>query len=191
MKARSATNAASGKRSRPKSASPRSSSSGARRSPSTASPFPNEWHEFIDSLCARRVRFLIVGAHALAVIGRVRVTKDLDILVEPTRANARRLCDALADFGFVALSAEVKEFAKPDRMATLGREPLRIDIMTSISGVSFARAWRGRVKARIAGHEIGVLGRDEFLANKKASGRPQDLLDVALVEEIERVAKSR
>ncbi|MBI2388534.1 MAG: nucleotidyltransferase [Deltaproteobacteria bacterium] len=147
-------------------------------------PFPNEWSEFIGLLSSHRVRFLVVGAHALAVIGRVRATKDLDLLVEPTRANAKRVCAALAEFGFRTLAEELEAFATPDRMATLGREPLRIDVMTSISGVSFATAWRGRVTISLAGHEVSVIGREEFLRNKRASARPKDLADIALVEEL-------
>jgi hypothetical protein len=144
---------------------------------------PPEWKELIDSLCSNRVRFLVVGAHALAVHGRPRATGDLDILVEPTPANARRVAAALADYGFPALAREMTAFAHPDRMATLGREPLRVDIMTSISGVSFAQAWKGRVRARAGARVIGFLGRREFIKNKKASGRPKDLLDLALLEE--------
>ena len=74
-------------------------------------------------------------------------------------------------------------------MATLGREPLRIDVMTSITGVTFSRAWRGRVKAKLGGYEVGILGRDEFLENKRATARPHDLADVAMVEETERAAR--
>jgi hypothetical protein len=144
---------------------------------------PPDWKELIDCLSARRVRFLVVGAHALAIHGRPRATGDLDLLVEPTPANAARLGAALADFGFTALAEEAAKFAVPDRMATLGREPLRIDIMTSISGVSFGEAWRGRLRARAGQRVIGFLGRREFLRNKRASGRPKDLLDVALLEE--------
>jgi hypothetical protein len=129
MKKRSAKSAAAGKSSRSKSASPRSRSSDKPSTPSTASPFPSEWSEFIGLLCAHRAKFLIVGAHALAVLAHVRATKDLDILVEPTKQNAKRVCAALADFGFKALAAQHEEFARNDRMATLGVEPLRIDIM--------------------------------------------------------------
>src|SRR2546423_932235 len=89
---------------------------------------PREWSELIDSLVSHRVRFLVVGAHALAAHGRPRATQDLDLFVEPTRANARRLGAALADFGYAALAADWAKFAERDRMATLGREPLRIDI---------------------------------------------------------------
>jgi hypothetical protein len=144
---------------------------------------PPEWSEFIDSLISHRVRFLVVGAHALAAHGRPRLTRDLDVHVEPTRANARRLGGALAEFGFPALAAAWERFAEADRMATLGREPLRIDIMTSISGVDFATAWKGRVTTRHGRRVVSVLGRAEFVVNKRASGRTKDLLDLALLEE--------
>ncbi|HVV51416.1 MAG TPA: hypothetical protein VHO06_17230 [Polyangia bacterium] len=129
------------------------------------------------------MRFLVVGAHALAVHGRPRATGDLDVFVEPTAANAARLGAALASFGFPALAAKANDFATPDRMATLGREPLRIDIMTSISGVPFLEAWRGRHRIRIGRHLVGFLGKRQFLKNKASAGRPKDLLDLALLEE--------
>lgn len=144
---------------------------------------PRDWKDLIESLSSHRVRFLVVGAHALAVHGRPRATGDLDVLVEPTRENAARLGEALASFGFSALAAEAAEFSKPDRMATLGREPLRVDIMTSISGVSFAEAWRGRARVRIGRRLVGFLGKKQLLKNKASAGRPKDLLDLALLEE--------
>lgn len=134
-------------------------------------------------LSSHRVRFLVVGAHALAVWGQPRFTRDLDVLVEPTRANAKRLCNALEEFGYTALAAEESAFATVDRMATLGREPLRIDIMTSISGVNFATAWRGRLVAQLGARRVPVLGRAEFVINKRASGRTKDLLDLELLGE--------
>ena len=144
---------------------------------------PSEWKEFIGLLCSHRVRFLIVGAHALAAHGRPRATGDLDFLVEPTRANARRLACALRAFGYDGLATQAVEFAHPDRMATMGVPPLRIDVMTSITGVTFKRAWAGRITAKFGEYEIGFLGREDFLANKQASGRPKDLADVALLLE--------
>jgi hypothetical protein len=147
--------------------------------------FPHDWSEFIALLNSHRVRFLIVGAHALAANGRPRATQDLDILVDPTRANAKRLGAALADFGFAQLAQEADRFAEADRMATLGREPLRIDIMTSITGVSFREAWKSRLRVLVAGQEVGFLGREALVKNKRASGRTKDLLDIALLEEAE------
>lgn len=144
---------------------------------------PPDWTELIGLLCAEGVRFVVVGAHALAVHGRPRATGDLDLFVEPTAENARRLGAALAAFGFPALARQARRFAEPDRMATLGQEPLRIDLMTGISGVSFEQAWRSRVKVRLGPHEVGFLGRRAFIANKRAAGRPHDALDLALLAE--------
>jgi hypothetical protein len=133
---------------------------------------PPEWSDLIALLCSHRVRFLVVGAHALAAIGRPRATLDLDLLVEPSESNAKRLGGALADFGYPALARQWREFTQLDRMATLGRPPLRIDIMTSISGVSFDHAWRTRLRSKWGRYSIGFLGRETFVANKKATGRP-------------------
>lgn len=144
---------------------------------------PPDWNELIGLLCAEGVRFVIVGAHALAVHGRPRATGDLDIFVEPTVENAKRLGAALSQFGFPGLARSARRFAEPDRMATLGREPLRIDLMSGITGVSFTQAWKGRVRARFGRHDVGFLGRREFVANKRAAARPKDLLDLALLEE--------
>jgi hypothetical protein len=96
------------------------------------------------------------------------------------------LATALAGFGFATLARETKQLATPDRMVTLGRPPLRIDVMTSISGVSFGEAWKGRRTVRFGTHRVGVLGRRQFESNKRASGRPQDLLDLQLLAETTR-----
>jgi hypothetical protein len=144
---------------------------------------PRDWSEFIGLLSAHGVRFLVVGAHALAANGRPRATQDLDLWVEPTRSNAERVCRALADFGFAGLATAIDDFATPERLATLGRPPLRIDLMTSIDGVDFSSAWADRIVASLGEHSVGFLGRAALLANKRASGRPKDLADVALLEE--------
>src|SRR5690606_27466704 len=97
--------------------------------------------EFIGLLIDHRERFLIVGAHAVAANGRPRATQALDVWVEPTRANAERLCEALRKFGFDALGDAVEEFSSPERMASLGNYPMRVDVMTSIDvGRPHARA---------------------------------------------------
>jgi hypothetical protein len=144
---------------------------------------PVEWSEFVDLLLRHRVRFLLIGAHALAIHGRPRATLDLDVFVEASEANAKRLGDALADFGFLESGAQWRQFAEPDRMMTLGREPLRIDILNKISGVSFATAWKNRVPGDIGGRRIHVIGLADLRRNKRASGRPKDLLDIALLDE--------
>ncbi len=144
---------------------------------------PPDWSEFIDLLCAHRVKFLIVGAHALAAHGRPRATQDIDFWVEPTTGNATRLCKALGEFGFPALAEAVEEFSTVERMATLGVPPLRIDVMTSVDGLDFSEAWEGRLQAKFGQHQVSFLGREAFIKNKKASGRPKDLADIALLDE--------
>lgn len=161
----------------------RRSSSCAAPAPESMITFPPEWSECIDSLSAHRVRFLVVGAHALAACGRPRATQGIDLWVELTEANARRLGAALAEFGYRALARQWRRFTEPDRMATLGRPPLQIDIMTS-TGVTFATAWKGRRRIRHGYYWIGFLGERELLRNNRAAGRPKDLLDIALLEEI-------
>lgn len=144
---------------------------------------PPEWSEFIDLLLRHRVRFLLIGAHALAIHGRPRATLDLDVFVEASVANARRIGAALADFGFTASAAEWRHFAEPDRMMTLGREPLRIDILNEISGVTFATAWKNRTAGNLDGRRINVISLRDLRRNKRASGRTKDLLDLELLDE--------
>jgi hypothetical protein len=146
--------------------------------------FPPDWREFIGLLNSNRVRFVVVGAHAVAAAGRPRATQDLDILVEPTERNADRLGRALRGFGFPELAAEALRLAEPDRMATLGAPPLRIDIMTSITGVDFSQAWAGRRRSRFGGLVVPFLGPRELMKNKLAAGRPKDLADIALLDEV-------
>jgi hypothetical protein len=152
---------------------------------------PRDWKELIGLLCSNRVRFLVVGAHALAVHGSPRATGDLDLLVEPTVENAKRVGRALTAFGFPALGAQAERFSEPDRMVTLGREPLRIDILTSISGVSFSEAWRGRRRVRLERRTIGFLGRRELTKNKTSAARPKDLLDLELLAQVVPIRKRR
>jgi len=142
-----------------------------------------DFKEFLSLLLSHQVRFLVIGAHALAVHGRPRYTGDLDIFIDPTKANAKRLLLALSEFGFGGVGLRVEDFITPDRVAQLGYPPVRIDILTAISGVTFAQAWRGRKVSRIGTLELVFIGASEFMINKRASGRPKDLADIALLEE--------
>ena len=138
----------------------------------------------IAALVANEVRFIVVGAHALAAHGVPRVTGDLDIWIEPTPDNASRIWRALADFGAPLATLKIAEsdFAKPDQVVQFGLPPYRIDIMTSISGVAFEAARPGCLIGSLFEVPVVFLGRDAFIRNKKASGRPKDLADLRSLE---------
>lgn len=121
---------------------------------------------------------MVVGGHALAFHGRPRFTKDLDVFVEPSSANARNLVSALEDFGFGGLGLTLEDFATPGKIVQLGVAPNRIDLLTTIDGVTFEEAWSGRVAGRFGAQTVYYLGRQEFIKNKRAAGRPQDLADL-------------
>lgn len=167
-----------------KSVLPPSSSSAAQPQESTVQ-FPPDWNEFIELLSSNRVRYLIVGAHALAIAGRPRATQALDIFVDPTVENAARLGMALRSFGFPRLADEAALFAQSDRMATLGNPPLQIDIMNSISGLTFDEAFATRTMVRIGNQSVAVLGSAGLVANKSATGRAKDAADLDLLRESE------
>lgn len=150
-----------------------------------------DWHAFLLVLKRHGVRFLLVGGHALAAHGRPRFTQDLDVLVDPTPANARRVSAAIAEFGFEETARDWRWFAEPYHITTIGRVPVRIDVLTSISGVSFRAAWRNRIAAAMPFGEIFVLGLHERRANKLGSGRPKDLADLALLDDLKLAAKPR
>jgi len=167
------------------SGSRRSSGFGNRR-PAPIAILPPEWSEFLSSLTSRRVRFVVVGAHALAALGHPRNTADLDVFLEPSATNARRFGEAVGAFGLPALAAVAHELAEGQKMTRIGNPPLRIDVMNPIDGVTFAEAWAGRQRRRIDGIALAFLGEAEFRRNKRASGRPKDLLDLALLDEVAR-----
>ncbi len=141
-----------------------------------------DWTEFLCALIARRVRFVLVGGHAVAGHGEPRLTEDLDVFVDRSMRNARKLRRALVDFGFGASAPTADELAQPDKVVMLGQKPWRIDILTDIDGVSFAEVWAGRVEAEFVAGPLYVIGREMLLRNKRAAGRDKDLLDVALLE---------
>ena len=137
--------------------------------------------DFVDLLrafVAADVRFLIVGAYALALHGRPRATGDLDVWVEATPENARRVMPALAAFGAPTASISESDFAKPGVTFQIGLPPGRIDILTELTGLAFAEAWPGRVRRPFGDVEVDYIGRADFVRNKRATGRAKDLADI-------------
>lgn len=148
-----------------------------------------DWSEFLRLMISNHVRFVLVGGHAVAGHGEPRLTEDLDILFEPTAKNAARLLAALEQFGFGDMLPDAESLVEPGRIWMLGRKPWRIDLLTEIDGVSFNEVWKGRVRADFDPEPLPVIGLAQLLKNKRASGRPKDLADVARLEELQRLAK--
>lgn len=146
-------------------------------------PLPKEWRAFIESLNSSGVEYLIVGAVALAHHGVPRYTGDLDILIGNSGENARRLELALQKFGFGSLGLKATDFTGPYQVIQLGQPPRRIDLLTSITGVSFEEAWADKVTAVLEGVPVNLIGRNPLIQNKKATRRPQDLADLSALGE--------
>ena len=132
---------------------------------------------------AHKVDYVMVGAHALAYHGAPRYTGDMDILVRPDLENAKRILHALDEFGFGSLGLEVEDFTVPDKVVQLGVAPVRIDIVTSITGVSWEDVVAGRVAGKYGGLEVYYIGKKEFILNKRALGRKKDLADLEAIGE--------
>ena len=137
--------------------------------------------DFVDLLrafSAAEVRFLVVGAYALALHGRPRATGDLDVWIEATPENAARVMRGLAAFGAPLHDVSEPDFAREGIVYQMGVPPGRIDLLTELSGITFAEAWPGRVRGTFGGAEVDFTGLDAFIQNKKATGRAKDLGDI-------------
>jgi hypothetical protein len=145
--------------------------------------------DFVDLLRAlldARVEFVIVGAHALAAHGLPRATGDIDVLVHSTPENAERVVEALRTFGapLEAHGVSRADFETTGNVYQVGLPPRRVDLLTSITGVSFEEAAASRIFVDVAGMSLPVLGRAALLKNKRATGRPKDLLDADALEKL-------
>lgn len=148
-------------------------------------PFNRDFRDLLSSFVGAEVRFLVVGAYALAYHGHVRATKDLDVWVDAGPANAGRVLVALEAFGAPVSDLSAKDLSNPDTVFQIGVEPRRIDIVCGVDGLKFDAAWEHRESLEIDGLSIPVLGRRDLLVNKKAVGRLQDLADVEALEKLE------
>ncbi len=141
-----------------------------------------DFDEFIGSLTAHGVEFVVVGAYALAFHGAPRFTGDLDILVRPTLDNAKRLLSALDAFGFPVPELRPETVVDSRRMIEMGVPPVQIHVMSAISGVDWNEAWSERAEGPLGRHSVPFLGREAFLRNKRAAGRPKDVADIDALE---------
>ena len=145
-----------------------------------------EFAEMLRLLAAESVDYLVVGGYAVAGHGVPRATGDIDLWIRPTADNAGRLWRALERFGAPRSRVSPASFTQPDVVYQIGLPPNRIDFLTTIDGVDFEAAWRERVSVVVDDIEFTMLSLNHLLENKRATGRPQDLADVARLQEIDR-----
>ena len=141
-------------------------------------PLPPDFTEFLKSLSSHGVEYLLIGGYAVGLHGFPRATADLDVWVAISPENAERIVEALREFGFATPDLTPSLFLIEDKVVRMGVPPLRIDILTSIEGVHFADCFRRRQVVTIGDLEISLISLADLKANKKASGRHQDLTDL-------------
>lgn len=144
-----------------------------------------DFSELLLEFNEHNVEYLVVGAHAMAVYGHVRATKDLDIWVRPNLENARKVLDAISSFGAPVGDLNIDDFSKEGTVFQIGVPPLRIDVLTGINGVQFADAWADRFQTTFANVPVFTISRRHLIINKRAVGRLQDLADAEQLERTE------
>lgn len=145
-------------------------------------PLSSDLREFIHLLNTKSVRYVVVGAWALAFHGRPRYTGDIDIFVAREQDNAGRLMEVIEAFGFGQSGIERDDFLRVDHVIQLGRAPNRIDILTGISGVVFDEAWESREQGSISDVAVSIISRELLIKNKRAANRDKDQADIKLLE---------
>jgi hypothetical protein len=142
-----------------------------------------DFRDLLELFNKHKVDFIIVGAYALGFHGAPRYTGDLDVFVRPDPINARSIMQALSEFGFGSVGLSAADFEKEGKVIQLGLPPVRVDIITSITGVSWEQARSSRVKGQFGDLMVYFIGRDDFIENKRALGRKKDIADLEAIGE--------
>jgi hypothetical protein len=138
-----------------------------------------DFKEFIQLLNAHDVQYLVVGGYAVALHGYPRNTKDIDIWLWLDATNAEKLLQTLDEFGFGSLGLTIDDFLVPDQIIQLGYPPARIDLLTTLPGVDFADCYESRLEIQVDNVTVNFIDLENLKRNKRASGRPQDIADLA------------
>lgn len=141
-----------------------------------------DFEEFFALLNKHKVRYCIVGSYAVAFYAKPRYTKDIDILIEPSQKNAKKMVSSLNEYGFQSLKFSEKNFSTKGKIIKVGYEPVRIDIMTSLEGCEFEKAWKNKVKGKYGTEDVFFMGIDDLIKIKKISRRHIDQHDLELLE---------
>lgn len=143
---------------------------------------PSDFKEFLQLLHAHQVEYLLIGGYAVGYYGYPRATADIDIWIAMHPRNAKKVVEVLKEFGFGAAELSVDLFLKEDQIIRMGMPPIRIEILTTISGVSFAACYKERIVDDLDGIEVNLISLHHLKINKKASGRHKDLNDLENLE---------
>ncbi len=146
--------------------------------------FNRDFRDFFALLNSREVDYMIIGGVAYNFHAVPRSTKDIDIWVNPERENLQRLLNAIQAFGFPTEATSLEELATMPKVLMLGRVPYRIDVLTRPDGIEWSTAHKRVVPSKYDDVPISVLGIEDLICNKRAAGRPRDLADVAMLEDI-------
>jgi predicted nucleotidyltransferase len=139
---------------------------------------PTEFKEFLQSLNSNEVEYMVVGGYPVSYYGYARTTADIDIWIRISRKNSVRLADALVEYGFDPANVQPQLFLRKRKIHRIGVPPLRIDILTDISGVKFDKCYPKRTVAEIDGIKVDIIALRDLKKNKRASGRHKDLDDL-------------
>lgn len=123
-----------------------------------------------------------MGAYAFAFHAKPRYTKDIDILVDPDIENAKKIVKSLGEFGFKSLNLSEKDFSQEGKVVQLGYEPVRVDLITSIKGLTFKKVWENKITGPYGKEKVFFIGRDDLIKSKKISKRKIDLVDLDILE---------
>ena len=139
---------------------------------------PPDFKEFLQLLNSHTVEYLLIGGYAVGYHGYPRSTGDMDVWIHTTAENARKIIQVLNDFGFGSAGASEALFQQPHKIVRMGNPPLRIEVLTTISGVEFAECYASKIEDEIDGITVNIINLDDLRANKLASGRLKDLNDL-------------
>jgi len=139
--------------------------------------FPRDFKEFLQLLNLKKIEYLVIGGYAVGYHGYPRATGDLDIWIAVNERTAMKMVEVLKDFGFNSPELQKELFLKEQKVIRMGVPPMRLEILTSIDGVAFKTCFNNRIIEDFGDLKVNFISKGDLLINKRASGRPQDLVD--------------
>lgn len=141
-----------------------------------------DFKDLLSAFASEQVSYLLIGGYAVSYHDRPRYTKDLDLWIDSSHENLRKVYRALASFGAPSRVLRDLEQIKPDEVLWMGNPPVRVDILQTVAGVEYRAAYQRRSEVEWHGVPVSIIGRADLIASKKAAGRPQDMLDAENLE---------